>query len=236
MNNKKTNDTVPVVEIRSLDKYYYKSKKNEVHVLKGIDFQVYPGEVISILGPSGSGKSTLLNVIGALDSFDNGEIHVNGNNIVEMNRKDRARFRNNEIGFVFQLYHLLPEYTAVENVMMPLIIQKKPKSAARKRAIELLEKVGLGDRANHLPNQLSGGECQRVALCRALVCSPSVVLADEPTGNMDTETGHVVEKMFRNLNEKYKQTFIIVTHDKSFAMKADRVFNLVDGVLTPNEK
>ncbi|TRZ67353.1 MAG: ABC transporter ATP-binding protein [Methanothrix sp.] len=197
--------------------------------LDGVDLIIEVGEFLAIVGPSGSGKSTLLNMIGILDTPTSGEIWLKGKNITKINPKERARLRNRELGFVFQYHHLLPEFSAVENVMMPLLIAGVDKKEARERSITFLEDVGLGDRLGNKPTQLSGGQNQRVAVARALANHPSIVIGDELTGNLDSKSSDMVYDLLRELNREMNQTFILVTHDMDMAEKTDRILRLVDG-------
>lgn len=201
-------------------------------VLKGIDLSINKGEVVSIVGPSGSGKTTLLQIIGTLDRADEGTIILNGMDVSSMNDSDLAHFRNKEIGFIFQFHQLLPEFTAVENVMIPALIGKKTKKEARVKALEILDLLGLSSRADHKPNELSGGEKQRVAVARALINDPSVILADEPSGSLDTKNKEELHQLFFDLRDRLGQTFVIVTHDENLAQITDRTIHLVDGLLT----
>lgn len=201
-------------------------------VLKGIDLSINKGEVVSIVGPSGSGKTTLLQIIGTLDRADEGTIVLNGKDVSSMNDSDLAHFRNKEIGFIFQFHQLLPEFTAVENVMIPALIGKKAKKEAREKALEILDLLGLSSRADHKPNELSGGEKQRVAVARALINDPSVILADEPSGSLDTKNKEELHQLFFDLRDRLGQTFVIVTHDENLAQITDRTIHLVDGLLT----
>jgi len=204
-----------------------------LHVLKGVDLAVNPGEIVSIVGPSGVGKSTLLHILGGLDKPTSGEVLFAGTAINGNSEEALAAWRNRNIGFIFQLHHLLPEFTALENVMLPMLIAGRSYSQARKQSKELLEMVGLGGRLNHRPAQLSGGEQQRVALARALINKPRLVLADEPTGNLNSEQGRELEELMESLNKTEGITFIIVTHNELFARQAHRCFRLEDGVLKP---
>jgi lipoprotein-releasing system ATP-binding protein len=186
---------------------------------------------VAIVGPSGSGKSTLLNMIGLLDTPSVGQIFLKGIDVSQASPEERARLRNQELGFVFQYHHLIPEFSALENVMMPMLIAKKGRAAARERALELLSAVGLADRRDSRPNQLSGGQNQRVAVARALANGPSIVIGDELTGNLDTKTSDLIYNLLRELNRKINQTFILVTHDMTLAEKTDRILRIVDGKL-----
>ncbi len=203
----------------------------ELRVLKGVDFMVEKGEIVSIVGPSGAGKSTFLQILGTLLSPDNGILEISGMNALKENEKELAHFRNRHLGFVFQSHHLLPEFSAVENVCIPALIAGEKESHARESAAKLLLDVGLSDRFDHRPSQLSGGEQQRVAIARALINSPEVVLLDEPTGNLDSVTKESIHSLLFSLREKYGQTMVIVTHDMSLAQMCDRCVEMKDGVL-----
>jgi len=198
-------------------------------VLKGVDIEIQKGEVVSIVGASGAGKSTLLQIIGTLDYADGGSMSIAGKELRKMNTNQLAAFRNEHIGFIFQFHNLLPEFTALENVCIPAFIAKKSKQEAEQRATELLDFLGLKDRIHHKPNQLSGGEQQRVAVARALVNSPDVVLADEPSGNLDSQNARDLHNLFFSLREKFNQTFVIVTHNEELAKMADRMLVMKDG-------
>ncbi|MEI6853967.1 MAG: ABC transporter ATP-binding protein [Bacteroidota bacterium] len=202
---------------------------NSLKVLKGIDLTVAKGEIVAIVGPSGAGKSTLLHIIGTLDRPDAGSLEISGVNVSALNDKKMAAFRNKNIGFVFQFHHLLPEFTALENVCIPAFIAHSSKKEAEHKAKELLEFLGLQDRLTHKPSQLSGGEQQRVAVARALINNPDVILADEPSGNLDSENAKELHKLFFDLREKFNQTFIIVTHNEEFAAMSDRKLVMKDG-------
>lgn len=198
-------------------------------VLKGIDLEVRKGEVVSIVGPSGAGKTTLLQIMGTLDKPDSGSIYIDGNDLTKLNEAKLADFRNKNIGFVFQFHQLLPEFTALENVMIPALIGNNKKSEAEKKAHELLQLMGLDNRAQHKPAELSGGEKQRVAVARALINNPLVVFADEPSGSLDTENKAELHALFFELRDKLNQTFIIVTHDQNLAAVTDRTIQMKDG-------
>ncbi len=200
-------------------------------VLKGINLEVGKGEIVSIVGASGAGKSTLLHIIGTLDKADTGTVALNGIRIQDLSERKLSDFRNRQIGFVFQFHHLLPEFTALENVCIPAFIAKQGKKEATKRAMELLDLMNLRDRASHKPSQLSGGEQQRVAVARALVNNPSVILADEPSGNLDSASALELHKLFFRLREMFRQTFIIVTHNLDLANMADRKLTMKDGLI-----
>ncbi|HOD68888.1 MAG: ABC transporter ATP-binding protein [Bacteroidaceae bacterium] len=203
----------------------------DLKVLKGINMKVKRGEILSITGPSGAGKTTLLQIIGSLDKPDTGRIIYNDTDITTMEEKELAAFRNRHIGFVFQSHQLLPEFTAVENVMIPSLIANQSMHNSKKRAMELLDVLGLTERASHKPAQLSGGEKQRIAVARALVNNPYVILADEPSGSLDTKNKEELHNLFFKLREIMGQTFVIVTHDESLASLADRRINIIDGRL-----
>lgn len=205
---------------------------DRLQVLKGIDLTVERGEIISIVGPSGAGKTTLLQIIGSLDRPDSGTVSYDGTDIFSMSEKQKARFRNANIGFVFQFHQLLPEFTIAENVAMPALIGGMSRSKALARAKELLDYLGLGDRISHKPSQLSGGERQRGAVARALVNSPDVVLADEPSGSLDSVNRQELHRLFFDLRRDMGQTFVIVTHDESLAAMADRTIAMHDGRIT----
>ena len=216
-----------IIVIRNLMKVYKGGV--DVVALDNINLNIKSGEFLAIVGPSGSGKSTLLNMIGLLDTPTSGQILLKGIDVTKINPNDRARLRNKELGFVFQYHHLIPEFTALENVMMPMLIAGDKKTEARDRAKALLDDVGLGDRQDNKPNQLSGGQNQRVAVARALVNRPSVVIGDELTGNLDTKSSNRIYDLLRDLNKKINQTFILVTHDMALAEKTDRILRIVDG-------
>ena len=202
-----------------------------LQVLKGIDLHIDKGEVVSIVGPSGAGKTTLLQIIGTLDKPDTGSVCVDGIDTTTLSQNALADFRNRHLGFVFQFHQLLPEFTAIENIMIPAYIAGTSNKAAKERAKELLQFMGLTDRANHKPNELSGGEKQRVAVARALVNSPAVILADEPSGSLDTKNKEELHQLFFDLRDKFGQTFVIVTHDEQLATITDRTIHMRDGLL-----
>ncbi len=201
-----------------------------LEVLKGIDFHAAPGEIVSIMGASGAGKSTLLQILGTLSKPDSGSLVIDGVNVLELGRRDLAAFRNGKIGFVFQFHHLLPEFTALENVMIPALIAGKSKAAAKSEALRLLDVMGLSDRLSHKPSELSGGQQQRVAVARALVNSPAVLLADEPSGNLDSAAKANLHQLLLDLREQFGQTIVLVTHDESLAAAADRTLHMTDGL------
>ncbi|MCC8152847.1 MAG: ABC transporter ATP-binding protein [Tannerellaceae bacterium] len=202
-----------------------------LQVLKGIDLTINDSEIVSIVGPSGAGKTTLLQIIGTLDSPDQGKLFINGTETGKLNDKELAAFRNQNIGFVFQFHQLLPEFTALENVMIPALIGRTPKDKAEKEAKEILDFLNLSDRMEHKPAELSGGEKQRVAVARALINNPSVILADEPSGSLDTKNREELHALFFELRDKMKQTFVIVTHDEQLAADTDRIIHIRDGVV-----
>lgn len=215
-----------MISAKNIHKYY-----DQLHVLKGVDLEVKKGEIVSIVGASGAGKTTLLQIIGTLDGFSEGELVIANTGIANLNRRALAKFRNENLGFIFQFHQLLPEFTALENVCIPAFIKKTPKAEAEKRAKELLNFLGLSDREHHKPNELSGGEQQRVAVARALVNNPSIILADEPSGNLDTESAENLHNLFFKLRDEFGQTFVIVTHNEELAAMADRKLVMQDGVI-----
>ena len=221
-----------IIQIKNLTKIF--GDGVEIKALDGVDLNIERGEFLAIIGPSGSGKSTLLNQIGILDTPTSGTILLNGIDVTEMSDKQRSRTRNKELGFIFQYHHLLPDFNALENVMMPLLISGIKSSQAREIARRVLDEVGLGDRMDHRPNQLSGGQNQRVAIARALVNKPSIVIGDEPTGNLDSKASENIYELLRKLNREHNQTFILVTHDEHMAAKTDRIIRLVDGRIAEN--
>lgn len=202
-----------------------------MQVLKGINLEIPPGKIYSIVGASGAGKTTLLQIIGTLSKPDSGEIYFNGKNISKLSEKELSKFRNSEIGFVFQFHHLLPEFTALENVCIPAFIARRSKSEGEKEGLRLLDYLGLTERIHHKPSELSGGEKQRVAVARALINKPSVVLADEPSGNLDSANREELHDLLFQLRDEFGQTFVIVTHDDHFAERSDKIIHIKDGVI-----
>ena len=202
-----------------------------LQVLKGIDLTIGEGEIVAIVGPSGAGKTTLLQIIGTLDAPDSGKLYINGTETVRLSEEKLAAFRNRNIGFVFQFHQLLPEFTALENVMIPALIAREKPAVAEKRAKEILDFMNLTDRMSHKPNELSGGEKQRVAVARALINNPSVILADEPSGSLDTKNKEELHKLFFDLRNQMHQTFVIVTHDEQLATDTDRAIHIKDGMV-----
>lgn len=219
-----------MIDIKNITKSF-----GNLQVLKGIDLHIGKGEVVSIVGPSGAGKTTLLQIIGTLDKPDTGEIYIDGVEVSKLSKKKLSDFRNQHIGFVFQFHQLLPEFTALENIMIPAFIAGMSKADAKKRAEELLQFMGLSERASHKPNELSGGEKQRIAVARALVNNPAVILADEPSGSLDSQNKEELHQLFFRLREEYGQTFVIVTHDEHLAEITDRTIKMKDGMLAQEE-
>ena len=222
-----------MIKASNIQKYY-----GNLQVLKGVDLHIKSGEIVSIVGASGAGKTTLLQILGTLDKQSNpsdSKLIINGTDINTLKDKELARFRNGHIGFIFQFHQLLPEFTALENVCIPAFIKGTPKSDAEKKALELLSFLGLSERTDHKPNELSGGEQQRVAVARALINSPSIIYADEPSGNLDTESADNLHKLFFELRDKFGQTFVIVTHNEELADLADRKLTMIDGLITSSD-
>jgi lipoprotein-releasing system ATP-binding protein len=225
--------TEPVLNCQGVVRRFNEGE-SMLQVLHGVDFVVQAAERVAIIGSSGSGKTTLLQIMGGLDDPNEGEVFINGEAIHGKNEAEKGDIRNRSVGFIYQFHHLLPEFTAEENVAMPLMIRREPRPAAIEQARELLTRVGLGERLHHKPGELSGGERQRAAVARALITRPQLVLADEPTGNLDSGNGAHVLKLMMELNEELKTSLVIVTHDHSIAAKMDRILLLEDGVLRPS--
>ena len=214
---------------KNIHKYF-----DDLHVLKGVDIHIQKGEIVSIVGASGAGKTTLLQILGTLDGFDTGSLTINKQALAGLTKKEISEFRNTSLGFIFQFHQLLPEFTALENVCIPGFIKKTNKQEVEKRAKELLEFLGLSHRENHKPNELSGGEQQRVAVARALINNPAIILADEPSGNLDTESAENLHNLFFKLRDEFGQTFVIVTHNEDLAAMADRKLVMQDGTIINN--
>ncbi len=223
--------SAPVVEARGLRRTYPGVSGTELHILRGLDLALDPGEAVAIVGASGSGKSTLLHLLGVLDRPTAGSVRIGGVDTAALDDESAAALRNRRIGFVFQFHHLLQDFTALENVMMPALVQGRSPAGARAAATTLLEQVGLGDRVGHKPSELSGGEQQRVAVARALVNRPIVVLADEPTGNLDVHTSTHVQEVLFDLRDRYGVALVVVTHNRELASRAQRILRLNEGVL-----
>ena len=220
-----------MIQIKNIEKNY-----GPLHVLKGINAHINRGEIVAVVGPSGAGKTTLLQIVGTLEKADAGSVTIDNIEISQLKEKELAAFRNHHIGFVFQFHQLLPEFSALENVMIPALIQKKRISESEKTAKEILEFLNLSNRINHKPAQLSGGEKQRVAVARALVNHPDVILADEPSGSLDSQNKIELHKLFFDLRKEFNQTFVIVTHDENLAKMADRIIQMKDGlIILPEE-
>jgi lipoprotein-releasing system ATP-binding protein len=226
-------DSATVISVDGVTKTFVsgEDRHGRLVVLRGCTLDIHEGEIIAIIGASGAGKSTLLHILGTLDRPTSGRVLYEGTDVFALGDDDLARFRNQKIGFVFQFHHLLPEFSALENVAMPSLIRGRKLTDVKSKALELLKEVGLEERAEYRPPKLSGGEQQRVAVARALMNSPSVVLADEPSGNLDSENAHMLHRLIWTLSRKRRQTFVVVTHNEALARQADRVVRIVDGVL-----
>lgn len=225
---------MPLLEVQNLHKHFPTGAGEPLEVLRGINLEIAAGEIVAVMGESGAGKSTLLHLLGALDRPTKGQVRYNGEALFEKDDEALAQFRNTSIGFVFQFHHLLPEFTALENVAMPALIQHRSLEEVRSRAGELLEMLGLASRADHRPAELSGGEKQRVAVARALMNAPALVLMDEPTGNLDAQTAEPLHDEILRLSEAFDQTFVLATHNASLAGIAGRIYQLEHGVLAPH--
>lgn len=219
-----------IISLRGVNKSF-----GQLHVLKDLSLDIEQGHIVSIVGPSGAGKTTLLQIMGTLDSADSGQVMIDGEDVARLSGARLSKFRNRNIGFVFQFHQLLPEFTALENVMMPALIAGLGMAEAKSKAAGLLEFMGLADRAEHKPSELSGGEKQRVAVARALVNNPKVIFADEPSGSLDTKNKEELHKLFFRLRDTMGQTFVIVTHDETLASMADRCVHIVDGVIDADD-
>jgi lipoprotein-releasing system ATP-binding protein len=225
-----TDENYPMIQITDLHKSFIMGSQ-ELTVLKGIDLEIPRGQMVAIVGASGAGKSTMLHIMGMLDRPTKGTVYFDNQDLFQMSEAQQAEFRNRRIGFVFQFHHLLPEFTALENACMPALIQRRPLEEVEQEATTLLQEVGLGQRLHHKPGELSGGEQQRVAVARALLQKPDLVLADEPTGNLDTHTGESLFGLLRDLNRTRKTTFVIVTHNDKLSAQSDRIIHMQDGMI-----
>jgi lipoprotein-releasing system ATP-binding protein len=225
-----------LLSAKGIHKSYWSDESWELKVIKGVDLNIREGEILAVTGKSGVGKSTLLHILGALDRPTHGKVTLNSKNIFSMDDRNLANFRNQHIGFVFQFHHLLPEFTALENVVMPVLISKKDRETAFEKAIKLLDEVGLSDRLNHRPSELSGGEQQRVAFARSIINDPALVLADEPSGNLDQNNSDSLHRLIWDFVRRKNKTFVVVTHNKELAGQADRVIKIIDGKIHKIDK
>jgi len=223
-----------IIEINGLEKSYG-SGRNSIQVLRGIDLDIAKGDAVSVTGPSGTGKSTLLNMIGCLDNFDKGSLRVSGRDVSSLSVDELSSFRNKHIGFIFQLHNLLPEFTALENVMIPLLIRRTPARKARELSLDLLKKFNMEERAGHKPGEMSGGECQRIAVARAIVGEPDLILADEPTGSLDSKNSMILLEILLTLCKDKGTTIVIVTHDMKIAGMTRQKISMLDGVIVEKE-
>ncbi|MFX0174185.1 MAG: ABC transporter ATP-binding protein [Candidatus Hodarchaeota archaeon] len=230
MSQSRSDETNVIVECINLKKYYILGEV-KVEALRGINMRIERGEMVSIMGPSGCGKTTLLNIIGSLDSPSSGKVFLEGRDISNASEKELTEIRRKSVGFIFQFYNLLPVLTSFENIELPMLIAGVPKEERQKRSLELLEKVDLIERRDHKPDELSGGERQRVAIARSLANNPSILLADEPTGDLDTETGFTILNLLKEVNKTENQTLVLVTHDASIARQSNRIFHIKDGMV-----
>ncbi|MFN4110933.1 MAG: ABC transporter ATP-binding protein [Ignavibacteria bacterium] len=224
-----------ILRADNIKKSFLLDNKLRLNVLKGISLEICKGEIFEIVGASGAGKSTLLHILGTIDKPDDGELYFEDINLLNLKDEELSRFRNKNIGFVFQFHHLLPEFTALENVVIPMMIDGRTFEECKGRAIELLDYVGLSERINHKPSELSGGELQRVAIARALANNPKIIFADEPTGNLDSQNSKTIIQLIKNLNEEFNKTFVIVTHNPELVEIADRVREIKDGILVSSQ-
>ena len=225
-----------LLSAKGIHKSYWSDESWELKVIKGVDLNIREGEILAVTGKSGVGKSTLLHILGALDRPTHGKVTLNSKNIFSMDDRNLANFRNQHIGFVFQFHHLLPEFTALENVVMPVLISKKDRKIAFEKAIKLLDEVGLSGRLNHRPSELSGGEQQRVAFARSIINDPAMVLADEPSGNLDQNNSDSLHRLIWDFVRRKNKTFVVVTHNKELAGQADRVIKIIDGKIHKIDK
>lgn len=226
----------PVIRMENIIKRYYEGKPNELQILNGINLEVNEGEFVSIVGESGSGKSTMMNIIGVLDRQSEGKYFLEGKDVNLMSDDERSAIRNNRIGFVFQNFNLLPRANALKNVMVPLMYNPNRQKNRQEKAMEMLRMVGMEDRATHRPNELSGGQKQRVAIARAMINDPAIILADEPTGALDSKTGHMVMDLFHRLHEEQGKTIVLITHSKELAQETQRIITLSDGNIVGNKE
>lgn len=229
-------DLKPVIDLKDIKKSYFEGKANELEILHGINLQVFPGEFVAIVGESGSGKSTLMNIIGALDKPTSGEYYLDDIDILKANDKQLSDIRNKKIGFVFQTFNLIGRMSAYKNIELPLVYAKQTSDYKKQRVNELLEKVEMTERSKHLPNELSGGQKQRIAIARALANNPAIVLADEPTGALDSKTSRVVMDLFHKLHKEDNITIVLITHNQRLAEECDRVITLSDGMIVSDRK